>query len=117
MINFPDYENFNDVDIVYSDFIQYINSIYKQNCTLQGDKNQKLFPRWFDGEILDTIILRDKRLKKCKVSGLNIDKQLYKEAKINVQKLIKNKKRFLPKKLRENVGKSEEIWKTLKSLS
>ena len=45
---------------------------------------------WFDGEILDKIILRDKRLKKFKTSRHNIDEQLYKEAKVNVQKLIEN---------------------------
>ena len=27
MINFPEYEYFNDVDIVYSDFIQRITSV------------------------------------------------------------------------------------------
>ena len=72
---------------------------------------------WFDGEILDEIILRDKRLKKFKASRLNIDGQLYREAKINVQKLIKIKKRdFYQEKLRENVGKPKELWKALKSL-
>ena len=72
---------------------------------------------WFDGEILDEIILRDKRLKKFKASRLNIDEQLYKEAKINVQKLIKNKKRdFDQEKLKENVGKPKELWKAPKSL-
>ena len=41
----------------------------------------------------------------------------YKEAKINVQKLFKNKKRDLyEEKLRENVGKPKELWKALKSL-
>ena len=50
-------------------------------------------------------------------SRLNNDEQLYKEAKINVQKLIKNKKRdFYQEKLRENVGKPKELWKALKSL-
>ena len=48
---------------------------------------------WFDGEILDKIILRDKRFKKVKASRLNIDEQLYEEEKINAQKLIKIKKR------------------------
>ena len=71
---------------------------------------------WFDGEILDEIILRDKRLKKFKASRLNIDKQFYKEAKINVQKLIKNKRDFYLKKFRENVGKPKELWKAFKSL-
>ena len=63
------------------------------------------------------IILRDKRLKKFKASRLNIDEQLYKEAKLNVQKLIKNKKsNFYLEKLRENVGKANELWKALKFL-
>ena len=62
------------------------------------------------------IILRDKRLKKFKASRLNIDEQLYKEAKLNVQKLIKNKKsNFYLEKLRKNVGKANELWKALKS--
>ena len=43
MINFPDYEYFSDVDIDYSDFIQRITLVI--NCTFQGDKNQKVFPR------------------------------------------------------------------------
>ena len=43
MINFPDYEYFSDVDIEYSDFIQRITLVI--NCTFQGDKNQKVFPR------------------------------------------------------------------------
>ena len=53
---------------------------------------------WFDGENLDKIILRDRRLKKFKASTLNIDEQLYIEAKINVQKLIKNIKETSTKK-------------------
>ena len=72
---------------------------------------------WFDGEIVDKIILRDKHLKKCKVSRLNIGEQLYKETKINMQKLIKIKTRdFYQEKLRGNVGKPKEQWKALKSL-
>ena len=53
---------------------------------------------WFDGENLDKIILRDRRLKKFKASTLNIDEHLYIEAKINVQKLIKNIKETSTKK-------------------
>ena len=47
-----------------------------------------------------------------KASRLNIDEQLYKEAKINVKKLIKIKKRDF---FQENVGKPNELWKALKS--
>ena len=40
---------------------------------------------------------------------------MYQEAKINVQKLIKNEKRdFYHRKLRENLGKPNELWKDLK---
>ena len=80
--------------------------------------NQNSSHSWFNGgEILGKIILRDKRVKKFKASRLNIDKPLYKEAKINVQKLIKTKKRdFFQEKLRENLGKPKELWKVLKSL-
>ena len=42
---------------------------------------------------------------------------MYKKAKINVEKLIKNKERdFYQEKLRGNVGKPKELWKALKSL-
>ena len=42
---------------------------------------------------------------------------MYKEAKTNVKKLIKIKKRDLyQEKLRKNVGKPKELWKALKSL-
>ena len=69
------------------------NFSYKQYCTFQGDKNKK-FP---------TIgLMVKKKIKKFKVSRLNVDKQLFKEAKINLHKLIKNKKSLLPGK---NKGK------------
>ena len=42
---------------------------------------------------------------------------MYKEAKINAQKLIKIKKRdFYQEKLRENVSKPKELWKAHRSL-
>ena len=116
MINFPDYEYFNDVEIDVV-FIQHITSVINKIAPFKEIRIKNYSHDWFDGEILDKIILRDKRLKKFKASRLNIDEQLYKEAKINVQKLIKNKKRdFYLEKLRENVGKPKELWKALKSL-
>ena len=114
MINFPDYEYFIDVEIAYSDFIQRITSVINKIAPFKEITIKNYYHYWFDGEILYKIILRDKHLKKFKASRLNIDEQLYKEAKINVQKLIKNKKRnFYQEKLRENVGKPKELWKAL----
>ena len=117
MINFPDYEYFSDVDISYSDFIQHITSVINKIAPLKEVRIQNYSHDWFDGEILDKIILRDNRLKKVKAFRLNVDEQLYKEAKITVQELFKNKKRdFYQERLRENVDRPKELWKALKSL-
>ena len=114
MINFPDNEYFNDVDIAYSDFIQRITSVINKIAPFKEITVKSYSHDLFDGEILDKVILRDKRLKKFKDPRLNIDEQLYKEAKTNVYKLIKNQKRdFYQEKLRENVGKPKELWKPL----
>ena len=86
------------------------------DCTFQGDKNEKLFPQLVWCEILDKIILRDKCLQKFKAFRHNIDEQMYKEAEMNVQKLIKTKKRLLKEKITENVGKPKEVWKPIESL-
>ena len=60
--------------------------------------------------------LRDSVLKKFRASRLDIDEQLYKEAKRNVQKLIKNEKRdFYQEKLREYFGKPKDLWEAPKS--
>ena len=56
MINFPDYEYFNDLEITHSDFIQRINKIAPFNEMRIKNYSQD----WFDGEILEKIILRDK---------------------------------------------------------
>ena len=76
MINFPDYEYFNNVDIAYSDFIQCITSVANKIVPFEEIRIKKYSHDWFDGEILDKIILRDIRLKKFKVSRLNVDEQL-----------------------------------------
>ena len=111
MIHFPDYEYFHDVNITYSHFIKRITSVINKIAPFKEIRIKWYSQDWFDGEILDKIILRDKRLKKCKASRLNnIDKQLYKEAKTNVKKLIEIKKRDLyQEKLRKNVGKPKEL--------
>ena len=93
MINFPDYEYFNDVDIAYSNFIQRITSVINKMAPFK-EIRIKINPHdLLDGEILDKIILRDHILRNS--IPLNIDEQLYKEAKINALKLIKIKKRDL----------------------
>ena len=61
-------------------------------------------------------IQREKRLKNFKSTKLHIDKELYKESKYLAMKLIKEKNnKFYKGKLKESIGKSQELWEALKS--
>ena len=72
---------------------------------------------WFDREIAEKLSIRDKLFKKFKSSRLNIDWEIYKEARNDVQRTIKrNKKQYLKEELSENIAKPKELWQTLKSL-
>ena len=89
VISFPDNEHFNDVDIVYADLIQRITQVINKIASFKEIRIRNYSQDWPDGEILVKIIL-----KKFKPSRLNIEEeQLHKEAKINVQRLIKNIRR------------------------
>ena len=76
--------NFIDVDIAYSDFIQRITPVTNKITLFKDIRIKNYSHDWFDGENLDKIVLRDNRLNKFKASR-HIDKELHKEAKINVQ--------------------------------
>ena len=72
---------------------------------------------WFDGEGLEKPRSRDKLFKAFKKTRHHIDKEFYKKAKYNIQKLIAAKKQaFFNEKLSESVAKPKELWNTLKSL-
>ena len=56
-------------------------------------------------------------MKKFKHSGLETDKDNFKVAKMNLQKMIlKKKKSYFEEELGKNMSKPKELWKTLKSL-
>ena len=60
MINFPDYEYFNDLGIAYSDFIQRITSVINKIAPFKEIRMKSYSHDWFDGEILDKInVLRN----------------------------------------------------------
>ena len=60
---------------------------------------------------------RDKLLKKYKKSKLEVDHQIYREAKFIASSLIKsNKINYFKQKIVENTGNSKKLWKTLNSL-
>ena len=43
---------------------------------------------WFGGEVLESIALRDKLFKKLERSKLNVDKEIYKNARNKFYRLI-----------------------------
>ena len=73
--------------------------------------------KWFDREIAEKLSIKDQLFKKFKSSRLNIDWEIYKEARNEVQRTIKQKKKqYLEEKLSENIAKPKELWQTLKQL-
>ena len=61
--------------------------------------------------------LQDKLFKKFKSSKLNVRKVIYNKACNRSHRLILHKKReYFENKLKENIAKSKELWKTLKLL-
>ena len=87
---------------------------------LAPSKNKRIkgtSQNWFDAEIMEKISYRKKIFKKFKKSHLHVDKDNYKEARNEVQKLTGTKKKaYLESKLTENIGKPKELWKSLKYL-
>ena len=72
---------------------------------------------WFNGDVLESITLRDKLYKKFKRSKLNADKEIYNKACNKSHRLILQKNReYFENKLKENIAKPKDLWKTLKSL-
>ena len=60
---------------------------------------------------------KDKLCKKFKKSRQHVDKGNYKKAMNQVQKPNRTKKKaYLERKPTDNIGKSKELWKSLKSL-
>ena len=103
-----------DIDKAHENFIQEVMSVI-DNLALSKNKRIKgTSEDWFDDEILEKTNERDKIFKK---SRLYVDEDNYKEARNKLQKLIRTKKKaYFESKLTQNIGKSKELWKSLKSL-
>ena len=113
-INFPNYDTFSNVNIASTDLVKKISNTIDSVVPIKELRIKNNTQGWFDSEIADDIKIRDKYFKKFKKSNLHIDYDFYIEAKYNVKKLIKQrKKEFYKTKLTENIGKPKELWKTL----
>ena len=116
-MTFPNYELFTDVNAAYSDFINKLMSVINEIAPFKEVRVKNRTEEWFDGEVSDSIKVRDKLFKKFKKSKLQIDRELFKAARNSTQSLIyKKKKSFYKEKLNENIGKPKELWKSLNSL-
>ena len=116
-LNFPNYQNYNEINEAYNDFIQKIMSVIDKVVPIKERRFKRNSQEWYDGEIADEIKNRDKLFKKFKNSKLHIDKDIYNVARYKVRKMIFNKNRsFFEKKLSESIGTPKDLWKALKSL-
>ena len=96
-INFPNYDTFSNVNVAYTDLLKKISNTIDSAAPIKEVKIKKNTQGWFDNEIADAIKIRDKYFKKLKKSNLHIDHDFYTEAKYNVKKLIKPKKKSFTK--------------------
>ena len=111
-----DYENFSDVNKAYEN-IQNLMSVIDKLAPFKTKWVKGNSQQWLDGEVLESIALRDKLFKKFKHSKLNLDKKVYNKAHNKSHCLILQKQReYFENKLKENIAKTKDLWKTLKSL-
>ena len=59
-LNFPNYQNFNDINKAYNDFIQNIMNFVDKVTPLKERQVKQSSQEWFDEEIANEIKNRDK---------------------------------------------------------
>ena len=72
----PNYDNFSNPDLAYSDFISRLKSIINVIAPIKTVRIKTNTREWFDGEIGEEIYKRDKLHKKFKLAKLHFDKDL-----------------------------------------
>ena len=65
-LNFPSYQNYNEINEAYNDFIQKIMSVTGKVAPIKERRVEQNSQEWFDGEIADKIKNRDKLFEKFK---------------------------------------------------
>ena len=93
-INFPDYKNFDNVNDADSNFIQKLMEVIDKVVPVKNKRMKRNSKEWFDREISEKLIIRDKLFKKYKKARLHVDKEIYKVhdivCKISLQKRKKD---------------------------
>ena len=114
---FLNYEKYCNVNKAYNNFFHNLIEVVNNTAPFKTVRIKNTSSKWFDREITEKLSLSDKLFKKFKSSRLNIDWEIYKDARNDVQRLIKyKKKKYFKEKLAENIAKPKKIWQALKSL-
>ena len=92
-INFPEYKKFDSVNDAYSNFIEKLVDVTDKVAPVKSKGIKKNSQEWFDSEISEKLIIRDKLFKKYKKTRLHVDKEIYKRARYSVQNLIAKQKK------------------------
>ena len=95
-IDFPNYKNVGDVNEAYLNFFQKLMTVIDKIASYKSKRVKGNTQKWFDGEVLEKLNLRNKLFKIFKKLILHFDKGLYKKSKYDALKLIASKnKHFL----------------------
>ena len=113
----PNYEKYHNINMAYNNFFQKLIEVVNNTAPLKTARIKNTRNEWFDKEVAKKLSKRDKLFKKFKSSRLNTDWEIYKEARNDIQRTIKQKKKqYLEEKLSENMAKPKQLYQTLKSL-
>ena len=114
----PNYLTYTCVIDAYSDFVHRFVGAIHFTAPVKMIRVKANSKPWFDNQIMSAIQRWDRLYGKFKHSGFETDKDNFKVAKMQLQKMIlKKKKSYSEEELAQNGRKPKEFWKTLKSLS
>ena len=85
-------KNITNVDYAYRDFHMKLMESIEKIAPSKVSRIKNKTPEWFDLEVAEKIRLRIKRFKKLKKSKLQVDYELYIEARNDVKRTTKRKK-------------------------
>ena len=92
-VNLPNYSNFNNVNDACSDFTGKVTSVVGKIAPMKEIRIKNNTHDWFDEEMHKAIRARDNLFAKFKNSKRQDDKETYKVARNNIQRMVKNKKK------------------------
>jgi len=106
-----------DLDECYENFVIQISKIFDEVAPFRKIRVKNNTAEWFDDEILQKIITRDKLHRKYKISRLEGDGIQFRLARNKVHTLVnKKKENFIKNSITKNKQDSKKLWKAIKTL-